>query len=771
MTVPLTALRLTAFRGACEPFALAFDPKKKLTVIYGENGTGKTTICDAFEFLARGDVGSLKDRGIGVGLHKYWPNTSKQPGDVKVELEFGAGSKFVGTIAGTNAQIVPAGSRPQLQLMRRKQMLALVEAKPGDRYEAIRHFIDIGLFEQSEANLKKQIDALSTEKKDAVAAELASYTELSSLSTGAGNPEGTDPVTWANALVAEPEGNEAVEQAAIDALIVHFTAMTAYPVQYSELDNAVNEATTSHNGALATMETAAASAAANASEIIMILNAGHTYLNAHPASAVCPLCESPDRAAGLAARITDRLQQFRAVSEAKIELDKCAYILTNAKGNLALLLSGYAKNVEGYNTAQADFVWDAKYSFPDASPPAAITDLQVWVDAHKDHLDKWKDIEASLRSIKERRGNANRALDRYNHNTAEKERLERLIPKLEQAYSLVKTKRQEFTNTIIGEIAEKVGELYEIVHHGEGKGKIELALDDAKRASIDLNAQFGGVDAPPQAYFSQSHLDTLGLCIFLALALRETPKETILILDDVLGSVDEPHVDRVIKMICDVTKEFRHTILTTHYGPWRHKYRWGLIQGGHPCQFVELTGSGLDGVIRAVGSVPEIQRLRNMIAAPQPDLQVMVGKAGVVLEALLTFLANCYGPRLPYRASGKHTLGELLPNIKGKLRDALRIEIVEMSDAGEVVKDNIAFKVLLDSIFAQGSIRNEVGAHFNTDAFDVPDAKALAYAEQVLRLAEAMICPDHGWPSSDKSGSHWSNAGGTRRMHPLREPK
>jgi AAA domain len=771
MTASLIALRLTAFRGACEPFALPFDPKKKLTVIYGENGTGKTTICDAFEFLAKGDVGSLQDRGIGAGLHKYWPSASKQPGDVRVELEDGAGSTFVGTIIGKNAHIVPAGSRPQLQLMRRKQMLALVEARAGERYEAIRHFIDIGLFEQSETNLKKHIGELEADKVRAETAELETYISLSDLSAGAGNPQGTNPIVWAEALVAEPEGNEAAEQTAIDTLIVQFTALFAYPDLHSERQAVETAAKTNHNTAVENMNTAAASAAANANEIVAILKAGEAYLHAYPDSEVCPLCESPDRAAGLAERITSRLQQFNAVSEAKIELDKCAETLSTAKANLTLLLSGHAENLEGYKTARTGFEWDAKYSFPETSPPAAITDLLAWLNANKDLLEKWKDIEASLRSIKERRGNAKRALDRYSHNTAEKARLVRLIPKLEQAHTLVKTKRQEFTDTIINEIAEKVGELYEIVHPGEGKDKIVLALDHAKRASIDLNAQFGGVDAPPQAYFSQSHLDTLGLCIFLALALREKPKDTILILDDVLGSVDEPHVDRVIAMICNVTKEFRHTIITTHYGPWRHKYRWGLIKGGHPCQFVELTGSGLDGVIRAVGSIPEIDRLRIMVAADQPDLQAVVGKAGVVLEAVLTFMANCYGPRLPFRASGKHTLGELLPNIKGKLRDALRIEIVEKGSDGEVVKDNIAFKALLDDIFAQGSIRNEVGAHFNTDAFDVPDAKALTYAGHVLRLAEAMICPDHGWPSSDKSGSHWSNAGGTRRMHPLREPK
>ena len=42
-------------------------------------------------------------------------------------------------------------------------------------------------------------------------------------------------------------------------------------------------------------------------------------------------------------------------------------------------------------------------------------------------------------------------------------------------------------------------------------------LDPDRRASLELRASFSDLDATPQAYFSQSHLDTLGLCVFQAL--------------------------------------------------------------------------------------------------------------------------------------------------------------------------------------------------------------------------------------------------------------
>lgn len=768
---PLKSLTLTAFRGASETFKLDFEPKKKLTIVYGENGTGKTTICDAFEVLAKGEAGSLKDKGIDATRHKYLNSAKKKPEDLAVSLETAQGAACTGKLSGKNVVVTPESGRPRLAIMRRKQMLDFVEATPGERYTAIAKFIDISAFEQSEANLKKLVGDLGTEKSSADGMVLQAYTALADVYASAGNAPGQNPAEWAAELLAQPEGNEAQEQAAVDMLVVQYQALAAYPGQLQARESVVATAQSDFDTAQLEMAASASAATASANELVAVLEAGQHYLEAHPDTDVCPLCESAERATGLATTIKDRLNQFEAVREAKTKLDKCRSALERAKADLALLQSGYVENLTGYHAARTGFAWDQKYLFPETLPPQAIADLQVWLDANNDLHGKWKDIEASLRQGKERRENAARALQRYNDNTAKVAELGALIPKLEQAYTLVKSQRQAFTDSIIAEIGAKVGELYEQVHKGEGKDKIALAIDHAKRASIDLNAEFSGQDAPPQAYFSQSHLDTLGLCIFLALALREKPEEAVLILDDVLGSVDEPHVDRVIEMICATTKEFRHTLITTHYGPWRHKYRWGMIKGVHPCQFVHLLGTGLDGVIQATGSIPETERLRAMTLQQPHDLQAIVGKAGVVLEALLIFVAERYACRLPFKPNGRHALGDLLPYVKGKLRDELHVEIVESDGTTVTVKDKIQFKPILDEISAIVTVRNEVGAHYNTDGFDVPDAKALAFANHVMALADAMICPDHGWPTSDRSGDHWANSGGTRRMRPLKEPK
>lgn len=311
-----------------------------------------------------------------------------------------------------------------------------------------------------------------------------------------------------------------------------------------------------------------------------------------------------------------------------------------------------------------------------------------------------------------------------------------------------------------------MGELYEMVHPGEGLDKIALPLHPNRRASLDLKAEFSGREVPPQAYFSQSHLDTLGLCVFLALALREASGDKILILDDVLGSVDEPHVDRVIQMVYETAKAFRHTIVTTHYRPWKEKYRWGALRPDQPFQFVELKRWTIASGVNTGDVIPEIGLLKAYLATDPVDHQAVCGKAGVILEALLDYLAQKYECPVPRKRENRFTLGELLPAINGKLRAAL--VVVHLDGGIEAGRTNL--KSLFDGIDRIVQVRNAAGAHFNEIAHHLPEADALTFARHVETLFDTLVHVEHGWPNNDKSGSYWRNSGDSRRLHPLRKP-
>jgi len=238
----------------------------------------------------------------------------------------------------------------------------------------------------------------------------------------------------------------------------------------------------------------------------------------------------------------------------------------------------------------------------------------------------------------------------------------------------------------------------------------------------------------------------------------------------VLGSIDEPHVERVIDMLYAVSDRFRHTLITTHYRPWREKFRWGRLKPDQPCQFVELTGWGLDGGMRMKSALPETARLKLLMEAEDPDLQAISSKAGVMLEEALDYLTQKYECAVPRRHGAAYTLGDLLPSVKGKLRDNLRVEIVTPVEGAEPTIEAIDLKPMLDELSLIAQTRNVMGAHFNTLSFELLDADAMKFAKLVEQLADALVCSEHGWPSRDKSGSYWENGGDTRRLHPLKKP-
>lgn len=649
MTSPavLRSLTLTAFRGSAGTFKLDFETGRKLTLIYGENGTGKTTICDAFEFLAKDNVGSLDSRGLGAGVRKYWRTVGKDPQDFVVELITSDGT-CTGKLAG-NLTTVLSGTAPKVELLRQRQILALIESQPAKRYEAIKRFIDIDAFERSEEALRQQGRTLTGDLASARQAEAQSLEELQSSYEAAGSPTGLNAVEWAKQKLAEPTTGLDADIAAIAKLRAAFEALKAFP---ENLDGKrANLATAQTNAdvadqaqidALATVDSAAA-------ERANVLTAGKAYLAAHPDAEECPLCESKEHFATLVDAVDTTLNQLSALTAANQKKKQAQTAFNGAKSALQQAEADYAKAVAALSEAQAAHQWKAGVQLPASGAPNDPAGLPAWLADSEAIAASWADNEAIWRGESKFRAQLKSAAERYDVNAARVAELSALIPRLDQALAECVEERQKFTDGIISAIAKEVGKLYEKVHPGEGLDKIALELDPARRASLTLGATFEGHDAPPQAYFSQSHLDTLGLCVFLALAARDRAAETVLIIDDVLGSIDEPHVERVIGMIYEVSADFRNTIVTTHYRPWREKYRWGWLKPGQACQFVELTGWAIGDGIRVVSSLPEVDRLRTLLAETPIDPQAICSKAGVILEAVLDYLTLKYECAVPRR--------------------------------------------------------------------------------------------------------------------------
>ena len=767
-TSPLKSLVIGHLRGSVIPFTLPFEKGKKLTVIYGENATGKTTICDAFEFLAQGRVGSLEDRGLGK-TNRYWHSVGKSASDVVVTLETTA-STYTARVNKGEVVTVPAGARPRVEVLRRSHILRLIDARPGDRYAEIARFIDVSRVEASEATLRELIRNLNSNRDTAVAIVHQNEEAIRQFWESAGKP-GTDQIKWAEQESARDVSALQVEQKALGKLRAAYQRVADYPEKLANANQTLDTARAAAATAAKHLEQVLANTAEGVGDLVGILEAAKPYLEKHPKLAHCPLCDSAEKVAGLRERVNSRIEQFTSVQKAKRDKVAADQAVQTAERKLADLKSDLSRDIQAFEAAKTEHQWQQNVPLPKQSCPIDPTALGDWIKSTSQLSAEWQRAEAAFDSQNQFINTLKQALKTFKANVQAQKDLDRLIPHLERSLEVVEDERRKFTDGVLKAIATKVGDLYEAVHPGEGLNKISLELDPNRRASLDIGANFGGqAGTPPQAYFSQSHLDTLGLCIFLALASLERPEETTLVLDDVLASVDEPHVERLIEMLHSEVVKFRHCVITTHYRPWKEKLRWGWLQNGQ-CHFVELTKWTTVSGLQLIRSLPDLERLRKLLDETPPDPQLVCSKAGVILEAALDFLTLLYECRVPRRLDGRYTLGDLLPALNDNLRKSLKVEVLTGSGTGGApVYNTINLAPILQELTRIAQVRNVFGAHFNTLSFALLDADAIGFGQQVLRLMDALTCPEAGWPRNSKSGSYWATAGESRRLHPLKQP-
>ena len=151
-------LKIEGFRGATQPLELAFDQSKSVVLIFGENGTGKSTIVDAIESVSMGSTTFQDDWKLGKGKRKetYIPTLGKKPADVAISMAFGSDT-YTAKLSNKGVQLCSTANRPVAKVLRRKSLQTFMDADPAQRYREVAAFLDIPQIEASEASLREAL--------------------------------------------------------------------------------------------------------------------------------------------------------------------------------------------------------------------------------------------------------------------------------------------------------------------------------------------------------------------------------------------------------------------------------------------------------------------------------------------------------------------------------------------------------------------------------------------------------------------------------------
>lgn len=143
----------------------------------------------------------------------------------------------------------------------------------------------------------------------------------------------------------------------------------------------------------------------------------------------------------------------------------------------------------------------------------------------------------------------------------------RLCNSIGKTQENIRKKIVEITTRTLEIISSDMQSLWKILHDDDPIEEIMLEKSKATDTGIDITLKFHGKNQlSPSLTLSEGHRNSLGLCVFLAMAKQE-PQNHPIFLDDIVSSLDRDHRGFVVDVLKSHLEE-RQVLLFTHDREW-----------------------------------------------------------------------------------------------------------------------------------------------------------------------------------------------------------
>lgn len=603
----IKSVRLAWFRGAADPVTL--EANCKSMVIYGQNGTGKSSFVDAIEYvLNNGKLAHLTHEYSGRNQEKAIPNTHT-PGDKGTEfwIKFRDDAELNVKIAsnGTNTQ---TGAKAvamdtwdyRRTVLRQDEVAQFIHSRKGEKYSALLPMFGLHELEVAAENLRQLAKAVS--RKSELAQKQGALSQTANKRKQAFGDDGDEviekkietlhkkycPASATSGALARCEELEA-------ALTGHINEFSEENRRYLALraiaDVDLEGTIKGVRGANSKLAGAAEPLIAEKLEVLQSAHAFTAKLK-DDGDVACPACGQSIPASRFKEHVKaeqERLQEIIAVfEERRAAISRLVDVLKTIKTALAKaeikpwcddLKKGPRKgNVDWIEQCKAD---NLRQSLGEddlrAIEDNCLPVINVAIDATQEAPPDIKDL-ADAKTLVEAAKEVFEAIE-----LAEQiSKIEELIAFLDSVEASVRKEIRERSEAVINEISDDIGAMWKTLHPGEPIENVRLFLPEDDKA-IDIALKFYGKNQDsPRLTLSEGYRNSLGLCIFLAMAKREASSDRPLFLDDVVVSFDRNHRGMIVQLLEDEFTK-RQVIIFTHDRDWyaelRHQLdgkRWGF---------------------------------------------------------------------------------------------------------------------------------------------------------------------------------------------------
>lgn len=721
--------------------SLDFDGKS--LILHGENGVGKSSFVDAIELFFKGQISHL-DEAKSTSTKRHTPHIHFKERDTKVSITTQDPNvtlewNFNGITSDPEHQLTfwEAGGNANF-ILRRKQILDFIIAKPAGRYEQIAQVIGITDLDKIELNMMRLRDELQEE-----AAELASQQNVVKLGLSdqleIDNIEDKEILRGLNTKLLSLGQGELSSFGEIERHKLSAIKGTKDPKQIEQatkLQKALdlvsnltdNKDFLRHHSSLwdALEELSKDVELSRAFAFQQILEHGRDLISEFKPD-FCPICEQLINHEKLIDRLDERLelldssrkksegiikQKGQLSGELKETIRKLSELQDKLVGfKLGLDISpllNYKKHLQSIiDTIKPDPI---KIRIAPLDEFLAANAVKNWEGLTKKLSDVLKSILKKLMVSKKDR-QALQAIELLSSVTDQRKRIEEIERKkkvkefttgqIDKSYQLFIATKQEEIQAIYNDIQQDMQRYYDILHPGEDHRDIKLQIDPNKRSSTEIMMGFHDRTDDPRAYQSEAHLDSLGLCAFLAFVKIFNDEFPLVVLDDVVGTIDARHRRRVCKLL--LTEFINNQLfITTQDELWFDElasYQTAL-NVSHNFNNIRILDWSLADGIRLDRHKPRWELVEDRLNARDKVSAAVHTRRN--LEWILQQMVVNTKTKVVINPSGKYFVVDLYPDFKKRMKKLIP-EIYSQNE-------NIFIQLEADGLFGNLLIHNNIQA-------------------------------------------------------------
>ena len=667
-----------AFRGIPGEMTVDFGDGESIAV-YGDNGTGKSTIADALEWYFTGEIEFLRHEGR---QHAVRHVGGDDIGETSVEVITSGALGGKVTFGDERNPEAFQDIRQETFLLRGRTLADFINKTKTEKWKALVEILGLDAIEslredlqRSRNDLRKEFKA-AEEQVQALRRALASGDEPVTHETVLGNLQ-----QICRMLSVDPPGS--LEQAIDPSWLTTAVGASTLGSESSDRDGLLAEIKTLSLPAVDArrLESWNALVSSKRAQLLpraSLVREAKRLVDAQSIDGRCPLCGQKVNEKELARKIETALVE---VFEASQELDRLRDQIADWADDLG---AAHDKRASLQNRARAHAL-----DLPPV-PGFALAGLQETIDSltpldvkaitgYLSELRKWDQAAGKAGQKAASSGASARdtqlvmlaalceQIRMWRLAERKAARAQRAFTLADRVFDAYQTKQKNDLAELLKRISQRVAQIYSALHPGENLAE-SVTIEPWTAKGVELAVEFyGSRQRPPHGVLSESHLNSLAIALFLAMAEEFNVQLGFLLLDDVINSFDVEHRGRLAELLADAFSDWQIIVLTHDQQFFEH-----LSRRAPSWRKLELTSWSYDAGPRTTRyeSSGILAAARERLGSG--DVHGAAAKARRALEELLQEVCEALWAPLPFRrgqANDKRELGELFKGVRRTLKE------------------------------------------------------------------------------------------------------